>query len=338
MYEEPDATLDPARHCLAPDGGHLVTRPLLCLAACLCVGGLTRAQESQAPEKQPGAVRAQMRNVYYRFSDSVAVQINSLNGALVPVGNNELPVFDDKNSFKIRIDTAEIAISTQSLANLLNSYVFARPNSPLSGISVVATKGQLKVKGRLHDKGDIPFETQGVMLPTPDGRIRLHSEKIKALHVPVKGLMDAFGIDVSDLIKSGKVPGVQSEEDDLILDLEQILPPPHIEGKVTAVRVEGDSILQSFGAAAAGSGVKQSANYMSYQGNRLRFGRLTMDDADLVLYDLDPGDPLDFYLDHYRQQLAAGYTKITANFQLRVFLRDFNKLGHKRSTPKSEEN
>lgn len=151
--------------------------------------------------------------------------------------------------------------------------------------------------------------------------------------------MDAFGIDVSDLIKSGKVPGVQSEENDLILDLEQLLPPPHIEGKVTAVRVEGDSIIQAFGAAAAGSGVKQqSANYMSYQGNRLRFGRLTMDDADLVLYDLDPGDPLDFYLDHYKEQLAAGYTKITANFQLRVFLRDFNKLGHARSTPKSEEN
>ena len=314
-------------------------RPLLCLAACLCVAGLARAQESQAPEKQTGAVRTQMRNVHYRFSDSVAVQINSLNGALVPVGNNELPVFDDKNSFKIRIDTAEIAISTQDLANLLNSYVFARPNSPLSGISVMATKGQLTVKGRLHDKGDIPFETQGVMLPTRDGRIRLHSEKIKALHVPVKGLMDAFGIDVSDLIKSGKVPGVQSEENDLILDLEQILPPPHIEGKVTAVRVEGASIIQAFGAAAAGSGVKlQSANYMSYQGNRLRFGRLTMDDADLVLYDLDPGDPLDFYLDHYKEQLAAGYTKITANFQLRVFLRDFNKLGHARPTPKSKEN
>jgi hypothetical protein len=311
-----------------------VTRPLLCLAACLCVAGLARVQESQAPEKQTGAVHVQMRNVHYRFSDGVAVQIYSLNGALVPVGNNEFPIFDDKNSFKIRIDSAEIAISTEDLANLLNSYAFARPNSPLSGISVTASRGQLKVRGRLHDKGNIPFETQGVMLPTPDGRIRLHSEKIKALHVPVKGLLDALGIAVSDLIKSGKVPGVQSEEDDLILDLEQLLPPPHIEGKVTAVRVEGDAIIQAFGAAAASSGVKQqSANYMSYQGNRLRFGRLTMDDADIVLSDLDPGDPLDFYLDHYKEQLAAGYTKITANFQLRVFLRDFNKLGHARSTP-----
>ena len=36
------------------------------------------------------------------------------------------------------------------------------------------------MKGKLHDKGDIPFETEGSLIPTPDGKIRLHSEKIKA--------------------------------------------------------------------------------------------------------------------------------------------------------------
>jgi hypothetical protein len=84
------------------------------------------------------------------------------------------------------------------------------------------------------------------MSPTQDGRIRLHSEKIKALHVPVKGLMEVFGIDLSTFIKSGNVPGVQAEQDDLILDLQQILPRPHIEGKVTAVDVDANSIVQIF--------------------------------------------------------------------------------------------
>lgn len=172
-----------------------------------------------------------MRNVKYRFAVNIAVQIKWLRGSLIPTGDNELPVLDDKNSFRIRVDAAEISITPANLANLLNSYVFARPNSPLAGISVSIANGRLKVKGKLQDKGNIPFGTQGVMSPTADGRIRLHSEKIKALHVPVKGLMDAFGIDVSDVIKSGKVPGVLAEENDLILDLEQILPPPHIDGK-----------------------------------------------------------------------------------------------------------
>jgi hypothetical protein len=312
---------------------------LICSLIWLSSPRIVAAQQGAAHEKPDAAVRAQMRNVRYRFSDNIAVQINSLNGALVPTGDNEFPIFDDKNSFRIRIDAAEISISPTSLANLLNTYIFAGPNSPLSRISVNIVNGQLKMNGRLHDKGDIPFETQGVLSPTPDGRVRLHSEKIKALHVPVKSLMDAFGIGVDDMIKSGKVPGVQAQENDLILDLEQILPAPHIDGKVTAVRIENNSIIQTFGGTAAAPAAKlQNANYMSYRGNRLRFGRLTMDDADIVLYDMDPADPMDFFLDHYREQVAAGYTKISTNFQLRVFLKDFDKLGQARSTAKSKVN
>lgn len=297
------------------------------------------APETTAPEKPGAAVRAQMRNVKYRFSDKVSVQINFLNGALVPAGNTEFPILDDKNSFKIRVDTAEIAISPGDLANLLNSYVFGKPKSPLSGISVSTANGRLKVNGRLHDKGDIPFEGQGVLSPTPDGKLRLHSEKIKALRVPVKGLMDAFGIEVTDLIKSGKVPGIQSDQNDLILDLEQLLPPPHIDGKVTAVRVESNSIIQSFGGTDSKPKAKlQNGNYMSYQGNRLRVGTLTMDDADVILYDMNPSDPMDFFLDHYKEQLAAGYAKITTGFQLRVFIRDYDKLGPVKVPTKNKEN
>ncbi len=55
----------------------------------------------------------------------------------------------------------------------------------------------------------------------------------------------------------------------------------------------------------------RAGNYMAYNKNRLRFGKLVMNDADLVLIDMDPNDPLDFYLEHYKEQLSAGYTKIT---------------------------
>src|SRR6185312_75196 len=89
--------------------------------------------------------------------------------------------------------------------------------------------------------------TESTLSVTPDGKIRLHAEKIKALHLPAKGLMDLFGIEIADLIKSGKVNGVTAEKDDLILDPAKALPAPHIEGKVTAVRLEGNNIVQVFG-------------------------------------------------------------------------------------------
>jgi hypothetical protein len=274
-----------------------------------------------------------MRNVTYHFSDTVAVEIKSLNGELVPLGKNEFPIFDDKDSFNLRISTAEIAIDSSNLANVLNTYVFARPQSPLSDLSIIAEKGRLKVKGKFHDKGDIPFETEGILTPTADGKLRLHSEKIKAMHVPVKGLMGLFGIDLGGLIKEGKVPGVQAQEDDLILDLEQILPPPHIEGKVVSVRIEGEKIIQIFGGSDARP-VKniRTGNYMAYKNNRLRFNKLVMNDADLILIDMDPNDPLDFFLDHYKEQLSAGYTKTRLDSGLRVYIKDYNKL-HPAKTP-----
>lgn len=274
-----------------------------------------------------------MRNVLYQFSDSVVVHIETLNGDVVPTGDYKFPIFDDKKSFNIEISSGKIAIDTVSLANVFNSYVFASANAPLKDISVTMENNRLKIKGKLHAKGDIPFETDGVLTPTRDGKIRLHSEKIKALHLPVKGLMDLFNVQIADFVKTGKVPGVATDQNDLILDLSEILPAPHIRGKVTAIRFEGNTLVQTFG----GSEYKpikylRFPNYMSYEGNQLRFGKLTMSDSDLILIDMDPGDPFDFYLDHYREQLAEGYTKITPAFRLYVYMKDFNKLHQRRRT------
>jgi hypothetical protein len=315
----------------------LISRALFILL-CAAAPGVVPGQNPPANDKPEGTVQTQMSNVTFRFSETVAVQIKSLNGVLVPIGKNEFPVFDDKDSFNLRINTAEIAIDSSNLANVLNSYVFARPHSPLTELSIIVEKGHLKVKGKLHDKGDIPFEAEGILIPTTDGKLRLHSEKIKAMHLPVKGLMDIFGIELGGLIKEGKVPGVETQEDDLILDLEQILPPPHIEGKVVSVRIEGDNIIQTFGGSDA-KPVKniRAGNYMAYKNNRLRFGKLLMHDADLILIDMDPNDPLDFFLDRYKEQLSAGYAKLTPDSGLRVYIKDYNKLHPVKAPPGNDK-
>jgi len=258
-------------------------------------------------------------------------------GALVPTKAGQIPVFDDKNSFTLHISAAEIPMDTQSLANVLNANVFSGKDAPLKDLAISVDKGRLKIKGKLHKEGDISFETLGTLSATAPGQIRLHAEKIKAMHLPVKGLMDVFGLDIADLIKAGKVRGVRAEKDDLILDPEQILPSPHISGRVTAIRLEGNNIVQVFGQPQQQKWMQvQARNYMAYRGNRLQFGKLVMNDTDMVLIDPDPGDPFDFYLDHYKEQLVAGYTQITPAFGLRVFMVDFNKLkSRKRQSPTS---
>ena len=299
---------------------------LAALAVSCILTALTASSGVPPQANSNTAVRVQMRNVEYHFTNSVAVHISTLDGALVPTGEHQIPIFDDKNSFRLQIASAQISLAPESLARILNSHVFSRSDAPLKDISIRIDKGKLKIKGKLHSNGDLPFEMEGQLTPTADGKIRVHAERIKALHLPVKGLMDLFGVKISDLIKTDKVRGVAVEKDDLVLDPGQVLPPPHIDGRVTAIRLAGNSIVQSFGAPVSRERLFNGPNYMAYLGNRLRFGKLTMDPTDLIMIDMDPQDPFDFYLDHYVEQLGAGYTKTTPQFGLRVYVRDYGKL------------
>ncbi len=311
---------------LNPYGLQISVRALGLISAVIVVVFLSTCPAGVAADSVASgkAVEVQMRNIRYHFTDTILVHIRRLHGHLVPRG--ELPVFDDKNSFQLQIDSAEIAMPLQSLANVLNGYVFAKSDAPLKSITVrPAANGRLVIKGKLHRKGDVSFESDGSLSLTADGRIRLHIDKVKALHLPVKGLMDLLGVEISDLVSTGRVSGVEAEKDDLILDPETLLPPPHIAGRITEVRIDGDNIVQVFGKPAMPMRVA-AANYMAYRGNRLRFGKLTMNDTDMILIDMDPRDAFDFYLDHYKEQLVAGYTKETPAFGLRVYMRDYNKL------------
>jgi hypothetical protein len=102
---------------------------------------------------------------------------------------------------------------------------------------------------------------------------------------------------------------------------------------VTAVRIQDNDIVQVFGASkAANFAPKQAGNFIAFRKGDMRFGKLTMHDSDLILIDMDPRDPFDFFLDHYQQQLVAGYTKITPEFGLRAHARDYDKL-HSRAAP-----
>jgi len=305
------------------------------LIGCAVSAAAGRGQDNPNKSQDGGPVQVQMHNVMYHFTDQIAVHLINVGGNLVPTSPSHIPVFDDKNSFELQITAAEMTMDPQSLANVLNSHVFSAKDAPLKDISVTIENGHLKVKGKLHKKGDIGFETEGQLSATSDGKIRLHAEKIRALHLPVKGLMDLFGLDIADLIKNGKVRGVQVEKDDLILDPGEILPPPKISGKITEIHLEGNNIVLIFGEPKNYPWIKVPAqNYMAYRGNKLQFGKLLMSDTDLVLIDPAPKDPFDFYLDRYKDQLVAGYSKTTPSFGLNVYMVDFNKLKMKTTARK----
>jgi hypothetical protein len=102
-------------------------------------------------------------------------------------------------------------------------------------------------------------------------------------------------------------------------------------GRITAVRIQGDEIIQIFGKEKKGwTAQSPHSNYMAYRGGVLRFGKLTMTDTDMRLIDTDPTDPFEFFPDHYNEHLVAGYSKTTASGGLLVYMPDYNKIAKAR--------
>jgi hypothetical protein len=292
------------------------------------------AQSSEPADSH--AVEFAVKNVMYHYTEPVSVHILQLQGSLTPTKPGATVVFDDKNSFILVLASAEISISCNALAQVLNENVFSASDAPIKNLSIESKNNQIIIKGNLPQKANVTFETIGTVSADADGRIRLHADRIKAAHLPVKGLLDLLGIDLPRLIDVHKIQGITIDKDDIILDPEKILPPPHIRGKVTAVRIQGNEIIQTFGSPQPSNfAAKQPGNYMAFRHSEMQFGKLTMHDADLIMIDMDPRDPFDFFLDHYQEQLVAGYTKSTPQYGLRTYTRDYNKL-RKRPTPHSQ--
>jgi hypothetical protein len=290
--------------------------------------GSVNAPVTNRTESIPGsrAVRTEMRNVNFHLMDQATAHIETLSGELLPAGKYEMPVFDDKSSFEVHVADGRISISPEALTAIMNHYVFAKNDAPLKDLSVSIEKNQLIIKGKLASKG-VSFETAGTLSATSDGRLRVRTEKVKALHVPVKGMLGLFGIDLARLVNTSKIDGMDTDKNDLLMDLGKLLPPPHIQGKVVDVKIENNSIITIFGD--GGKAVRASeekGNYMSFQGNRVQFGKMVMESTDLIVFDLDPGDPLDWNQSRYKDQLVAGYSKITPNFGLRAYVKDYAKL------------
>ena len=192
------------------------------------------------------AVKTEMRNVNFHLTNEAAAHLETLSGELVPIGKYAMPVFDNKASFEVRVVNGTISISPQALTSIMNNYVFAKKDSPLKDLSVSIDKDQLIIKGKLATKG-IPFETAGTLSATSDGRIRVHTDKVKALHVSVKGMMGLFGIDLANVVNTSKIEGMDTDKNDLLMDLGKLLPPPHIQGKLADVKVANNSIITIFG-------------------------------------------------------------------------------------------
>ncbi|HJZ96008.1 MAG TPA: hypothetical protein VKE70_05855 [Candidatus Solibacter sp.] len=269
-----------------------------------------------------------MRNVDLLVARDIALEVRTLRGKLQRTRPDVPVTFDDSGSFRVEIDSAEVAISESSLTGLLNSYVLAYDKAPIRNVKVKIDGQRLIQKGTIHKGLDLPFEIEGPLSVTGEGEIRLHAEKIKSAHIPIKGLLHLFGEDLSKLVNQNAARGMKISGDDIILSPRTLTPPPHLEGRVARVSLANGKIVQTFDSGRRAASLTPpfpSEAYIYHRGGVLRFGKLTMEDADLQIVG-DRQGPFKFFQREYQKQLVAGYSKNTPANGLVAHMVDYSKF------------
>jgi hypothetical protein len=309
-----------------------------CLAAsivpaCVALALVAAAPGTRAAEA-PIRCGVEMRNVRLHVADGVVLAVRTLDGEFVGAKAGVPPTFDDPRSYTLRIRSADLALDPASLTALLTKQAFGTPASPVHDVVVTIDQGALTVRGKLRKGVSVPFTMVADVSAASDGSMRLHARKLKAVGVPIKGLLDLVGVDVGDLLKAPPGSGLRAEGDDLLVDTLALLPPPRTEGRLQQVAIAGQQLtMRLTGAAAppqrpATLPWPRGRNYLYFFGGSITFGKLTMADADLQLIDADPRDPFDFFPVRYEAQLIAGYSRNTPRHGLQVFMPDYARVAH----------
>jgi hypothetical protein len=272
----------------------------------------------------------EMRNVRMRVADDIVLAVRALDGELVSRARGAAPVFDDPQSYSLRLRTADVEMDGASLTALLGR-ALAAPASPVRDARVTIEDDGLHVRGTLKKGLSVPF-SMDAEVSAADGALRLRATKLKAAGMPVKRLLDLFGVEVADLLKAPAGAGIRADGDDLLIDTVAMLPPPRTEGRLQAVAIAGHRLAMRM----AGTGappprpsttpLPRARNYVYFFGGSIQFGKLTMRDADMQLIDADPRDPFDFYPVRYEAQLIAGYSRNTPRKGLQVFMPDYARV------------
>jgi hypothetical protein len=296
-------------------------------ALCLALVVLALSACSSVEASKP-SVDVDMRNVDLHVAPEIALQIRHLRGTFVAVGTRQAPVLDDPRSYSVTVDTGEVAVDLGSL-NAIMARTLKEGRSNIRSLQIsIDERGQLRQKGVVRRGIPLPFDVKASVSATPEGSIRIHSESIKGFGVPVNPLLKILRVGMDNLFRIDSGHGVRVDGNDLLLDPARLLPPPGMHGKLTAVRVEKNALVQVFGSGTVRplSPSADAKNHIYWRGGQLAFGKLTMTETDLELVDEDPRDAFDFSVDRWQAQLVAGYSKTTPARGLKAHMPDYNDL------------
>jgi hypothetical protein len=252
------------------------------------------------------------------------VYVRWLRGQMVRAARDVNPSFDEPDSFVLEVKTGVIRTNVGDLTKFLNDGV---KNSSFRDITLSGDGDQIKLHGTLHKIVPLPVEMIATIGVAPSNRIKISVTKLNVLKIPFKALLGGFHVTISSLFDPGKIPGIEVTGNDIFLDTQKLLPAPHIHGDLTSVRIVNPDVEEIYGNATEDvARVTEWRNFLQLREGTIDFGKLTMRHVDLIMVDLSDDAWFDLDLAHYQEQLVNGYTRMTPEAGLQIFMPDLDKI------------
>lgn len=172
----------------------------------------------------------------------------SLNPASVrALANSSAPNAPEAPPVRLKIKQADIEISTAELNKQFQS-ILALSNEKRLKDTVLSTPpgNALVAKGKLampEYLPDIPFQITGALSVRPGNVIRYEATDIRVVGIPVKGLLDVFGVELANLAKfKDRFGRIEQQGNAFHLIVEKFTKDAIIEGQMTRISSNGNGL------------------------------------------------------------------------------------------------
>ena len=213
--------------CVAEDKGKLKPQP----------EQKEQAQKPTAEDQKPEPNIVHIASGDIRVGSGTVLHLDNFNGTSVPHIDK-----DGCRRSTIQIRSGKLSLTDAGLTQMINHSLEKKGDK--KRIKVTADGEKLKFEGSKAAGLNVTFEARPTALG--DSRIALIATDVKMVHLPVKGLMHTFGLNMDDLMQPNN-RALSVEKDNIIVDLRYVSKNTPLEGHVTSVVIQGHRIVITFG-------------------------------------------------------------------------------------------
>ncbi len=194
--------------------------------ALLILAALTPLAVADSVKCPPPPSSMQMDKGDYSNQPGVIFELQSFSATLQPRGKRA-PLCYARTTI---VEKGDVFVSNESLTHLFGQKL-QQNNSRLKDVQVELKDNEVHFSGKMKKLIWMPFEVDGPV-STDGTNLLVQTKSIKAMGIPVKGLLDALGKHLQTVTGSESPQGVVIKGDNLVFQPGEIA---HVKGHIAAV-------------------------------------------------------------------------------------------------------